>query len=179
MESKIIYKDEILELCEDFTDVGYMAENVDVKDLAGNEFEIKRSHEDKSMTILVSFPDDKNEFFEEIVKIDEFLSHIKVPLNAYMIFDKSTTIQSILKNRLTAFKIVIDADDEFGSMYGTKLVSGSLEDKLTKSLFLISKDGAIFYLDMPDDLNKEFDLERLRVELNKAYTSYTGVGCHG
>ena len=29
MESKIIYKDEILELCEDFTDVGYMAETLE------------------------------------------------------------------------------------------------------------------------------------------------------
>ena len=179
MDSKIIYKDEFLELCEDFIDVGYMAENIDVKDLAGDCFEIKRSHSDKSMTILVSFPDAKDEFFEEILKIDEFLSHIQVPLNAYMVFDKATQVQTILKNRLNKFKIVLDADDEFGDMYGTKLVSGSLEGKLTKSLFLISKDGAIFYLDIPNDLNKEFDIQRLRVELNKAYISYTGVGCHG
>lgn len=179
MESKIIYKDELLELCDDFIDVGYMAENIDVQDLNGERIEIKRSHLDKSMTILVSFTDANDEFISEILKIDEFLSNIKVPLNAYMIFDKDATVQTALKNKLKAFKVVLDVDDEFGSMYGTKLVSGSLEDKLTKSLFLISKDGAIFYLEMPNDLNKEFDLERLRVELNKAYVSYTGVGCHG
>jgi peroxiredoxin len=179
MESKIIYKDELLELCDDFIDVGYMAENIEVKDMAGDDIEIKRSHEDKSMTILLSFPDAKDEFLDEILKIDEFLSAIKVPLNSFMIFYKDAKIQSVLKNKLKKFKAVLDADDEFGNMYGTKLVSGSLEGKLTKSLFLISKDGAIFYLDMPDDLNKEFDLERLRVELNKAYVSYTGVGCHG
>ncbi len=179
MESKIIYKDELLELCDDLIDVGYMAENIEVKDMARESIEIKRSHEDKSMTILVSFPNDKDEFFSEIVKLDEFLSHTKVPLNAYLIFDKDATVQTILKNRLHIFKIVLDADDEFADMYGTKLVSGSLKYKLTKSLFLISKDGAIFYLDMPDDLSKEVDLDRLRVELNKAYISYTGVGCHG
>jgi hypothetical protein len=46
-------------------------------------------------------------------------------------------------------------------------------------MFLISKDGAVFYLDMPNDLSDPFDLDRLRVELNKAYTSYNGTGCHG
>ena len=179
MESKIIYKDEYLSLCEDFTDVGYMAENIDVQDLAGAKVEIKRSHPDKSMSILVSFPDDKDDFIKEILKIDEFLSDIQVPLNSYMIFDKNIDLQVLVKNRLKKFKIVLDIEDEFGNMYGTKLVSGSLKGKLTKSLFLISKDGAIFYLDMPNDLNKEFDLDRLRIELNKAYVSYTGVGCHG
>ncbi|QFR48825.1 redoxin family protein [Sulfurimonas lithotrophica] len=179
MESNIKYKDESLELCEDFIDVGYMAENIEVVDASGETMEIKRSHPDKSMTLLASFPHDKDEFLDEILKLDELLSNIQVPLNCYYIFDKDYKMQTVLKNRLKKFTVVLDAEDEFGNMYGTKLVSGSLEDKLTKSLFLISKDGAIFYLDMPNDLTKPFDLERLRVELNKAYASYTGVGCHG
>ncbi|WP_455756304.1 hypothetical protein [Sulfurimonas sp.] len=179
MESKIIYKDERLELCEDYIDVGYMAENIEVKDMSGEIQEIKRSHSDKSMTILASYPHAKEDFTSEILKLDELLSKIQVPLNSYMIFDKDYEKQVILSNRLKKFKVVLDHEDEFGNMYGTKLVSGSLEDKLTKSLFLISKDGAIFYLDMPDDLSNEFDIDRLRIELNKAYTSYTGVGCHG
>jgi len=179
MESKIIYKDESLELCEDFIDVGYMAENIEVMDIFGKNHEIRRSHPDKSMTLLASFPHDKDGFSLEILKIDELLSNIQVPLNCYMVFDKSYEVQTVLKNRIKKFKIVLDSEDDFGNMYGTKLVSGSLENKLTKSLFLISKDGAIFYLDMPNDLNEEFDLDRLRVELNKAYTSYNGVGCHG
>ena len=69
--------------------------------------------------------------------------------------------------------------DEFGPMYGTKIVQGDLENKLAKALFLISKDGAIFYLEFLKNLEENFDLERLRVELNKAYITYTGVGCHG
>jgi peroxiredoxin len=179
MESKIKHNDEYIDLCEDFIDVGYMAENIDVVDLSANQVQIKRSHKDKSMTVLVSFPDDKDGYIDEILLIDEFLSKIQVPLNAYMIFDKDAKIQDNLKQNLKKFEVVIDAQDEFGNMYGTKLISGSLKDKLTKSLFLISKDGAIFYLDMPNDLSDKFDLERLRVELNKAYVSYTGVGCHG
>jgi len=179
MESNIKYNEEEYELCEDFIDVGYMAENIEVQDVNGEKLEIKRSHEDKSMTLLVSYPNDKNGFMDEILVMDELLSKIQVPLNCYYIFDKNYKIDTVLKNRLKKFTLVLDTEDEFGNMYGTKLVSGSLEDKLTKSLFLISKDGAIFYLEMPNDLSKPFDLDRLRVELNKAYTSYTGTGCHG
>ena len=179
MESNVVYKDESLELCEDFIDIGYMAENIEVTDSKGELKEIRRSHPDKSMTLLVSFPHDQENFTDEILKIDELLHHIQVDIHCYMIFDVEFQKQSIIKNRLKKFEIVLDSEDEFGNMYGTKLVSGSLENKLTKSLFLISKDGAIFYLEMPSDLEKPFDLERLRIELNKAYTSYTGVGCHG
>lgn len=179
MESNIKYNDEECELCDDFIDVGYMAENIEVLDSKGEVFEIKRSHEDKSMTLLVSFPNDQNGFLNEMLVLDELLSKIQVPLNCYYIFDKDYKIDTVLKNRLKKFTIVLDKDDEFGNMYGTKLISGSLEEKLTKSMFLISKDGAIFYLDMPNDMSKPFDLERLRVELNKAYTSYNGTGCHG
>ncbi|WP_373073072.1 hypothetical protein [Sulfurimonas sp.] len=178
MESSIKYNDEELELCEDFIDVGYMAENIEVTDAKGDSLEIRRSHPDKSMTLLVSFPNDKNGFMDEILLMDELLSKIQVPLNCYFIFDKDYEVDTVLKNRLKKFTLVLDSEDEFGNMYGAKLVSGSLEDKLTKSMFLISKDGAIFYLEMPNDLSKPFDLDRLRVELNKAYTSYTGTGCH-
>ena len=179
MESKIVYNDEKFSLCEDFTDVGYMAENIEVTDIFGKAFEIQRSDIDRSMTLLVSFPNTKNGFGVEILKMDQFLSNVTVPLNCYMILSKDYEVETVFKNRLKKFKLVVDSEDEFGNMYGTKIISGSLEDKLTKSLFLISKDGAIFYLDMPEDLNNEFDLERLRIELNKAYMSYTGVGCHG
>ena len=64
-------------------------------------------------------------------------------------------------------------------MYGTKIVKGNIAPDLCKSLFLISKDGAIFYVDMPINIEKHFDLEQLASELNKAYAIYNGVGCHG
>lgn len=165
--------------CEDFIDVGYMAENIEVLDFYNKPIEIKRSHEDQSMTLLVSLPSLNNGFSDEIIKIDKFMSKIQVPIKCYFIFNEEIEDKTSLKNRLEKFEIVFDNEEEFGNMYGTKIVSSSLKDKLTKSLFLISKDGAIFYLDMPDDLEKTLDLQRLQVELNKAYVSYTGVGCHG
>lgn len=179
MESKISYKTEEMELNDDFMDIGFMAENINVEDFYGNKITLKRSHSDKSMTLFISFPNAINGFLEEIQKIDIFISNIVVPINTYFIFSDHFEEQMALKNRLERFEIVFDKENDFGAMYGAKIMSGSLADKLTKSLFLISKDGAIFYIDMPEDLDTKFNLERLQIELNKAYLSYTGVGCHG
>lgn len=179
MESSITYKNEKCELCEDFIDIGYMAENIEVSDTKGETKEIRRSHSDGSMTLLVSFPNEDEAFIKELIVIDEFLSHIQVPINCYFLFNEKNETLAALNEKMKKFEIVFDNEEDFGNMYGTKLVSGPLEDKLTKSLFLISKDGAVFYLDMPNDLDKTLDLERLQVELNKAYVTYTGVGCHG
>ncbi|MBU1667378.1 hypothetical protein KKC13_03105 [bacterium] len=179
MESELTYNNETLTLCDDFTDVGYMADNFEAMDFYGNPLEIKRSHADKAMTLLVSFPSYEGEFKEEILKLDAFLSHLKVEVHCYLLFDFVLPEATTLQNKLTKFKLIFDSEDAFGSMYGTKIVSGSLKERLTKSLFLIGKDGAIFYIDMPKELEKPLDLDRLQIELNKAYTSYTGVGCHG
>lgn len=178
MESELTYKNEALTLCDDFTDVGYMADNFEAMDFYGNPIEVKRSHPDRAMTLLVSFPSYNKDFKEEILKLDAFLSHLQVEVYCYLLFDFVIPEATVLQNRLTKFRLLFDSDDEFGSMYGTKIVSGSLEDRLTKSLFLIGKDGAIFYIDMPKELEKPLGLDRLQIELNKAYTSYTGVGCH-
>jgi len=178
MESNIIYNGKENELTEDFIDIGYMAENIEVTDFYGNTKEIKRSDEKGSMTLLISFPFVQNGFLEEILKLDKFMSNIQVDIHCYFIFSNKCPEKTVIKNRLEKFEIVYDNEEEFGNMYGTKIVSGELEDKLTKAMFLISKDGAIFYLDMPQDLSEAFDMDRLKVELNKAYVTYTGVGCH-
>ena len=179
MESKIIYNGKENELTEDCIDIGYMAENIEVIDFFGKIKEIKRSDEKGSMTLLISFPNTEEVFLKELLKVDEFLSHIQVDIHCYFIFNEKCENLTPLQNRLKKFEIVYDNEDEFGNMYGTKIISGEFKDKLTKALFLISKDGAVFYLDMPSNLKKEMDLERLQVELNKAYITYTGVGCHG
>ena len=178
MES-VIYKDEACELCEDFMDVGYMAENFEACSLGDETLEIKRSTSDRAMTILVSFPHIKDDFEEEILVVDKLLSALEVPVYCYLVFDKKYEDMDVLDTKLQKFQLLFDKEEEFGNMYGTKIVSGSLEDKLTKALFLISKDGSVFYVDMPKDLDKALDLERLRIELNKAYVTYTGTGCHG
>jgi hypothetical protein len=71
-----------------------------------------------------------------------------------------------------------DKYKEFGTMYGTLIVSGSLEKELCKSVFIIGKDGAIYYENTLPNLEDDFDFEKLSIELNRAFSSYTGQGCH-
>lgn len=167
-----------VELCEEFIDVGYMAENIEVLDFYMRKKLLKRSYKDKRMSLFISFTN-LIDFLNEILELDAFLNDIKVDINCYIIFDKDLKEKASLKSRLEKLEIVFDEFEEFAYMYGTKIIEGNFKDKLTKSLFLIGKDGAIFYIDLPAKLSEKLSLDRLHLELNKAYTSYTGVGCHG
>jgi peroxiredoxin len=173
MKSKIIYKNEEMELTDDFIDIGYMAENIDVIKLNGEEFTIKKASPNRNIQIFLSFPN-FDDFKEEIIAFDEFINGAKIDIYTYIIFNEKIDFPYEFKKIIPVF----DINEEFANMYGTKIVSGSLENKLTKALFLIGKDGAIYHIDMPNNLDKPLDLERIRVELNKVYQSYTGTGCH-
>lgn len=167
------YKNEEFKLTDEFIDIGYMAEDIEAFDLEDKEILIKKASPNRMIQILLSFPSFE-EFKEEILAFDEFINDAKVEIFTYIIFNK--------KIELPKFKKIIpifDLNQDYAEMYGTKIVSGTLENKLTKALFIIGKDGAIYHIDMPEDLSLALDIERVRVELNKVYQSYTGVGCHG
>jgi peroxiredoxin len=179
MDSNIKYNNEIQTLTDEFTDIGYMAENIDVQLLDGTATTISRSHEDGAMTLFISFPNTQEQFVKEMFKIDQFMSDIQVPIYCYFVFSDINDDLKLIDKNLQKFDILIDSEQEYGLMYGTQIVEGTLKDHLTKSLFLISKDGAIFYLQLPKDIEEVFDFETLQMQLNKAYVTYTGVGCHG
>jgi peroxiredoxin len=174
MKSKLTYKNEQLELTDDFVDIGYMADNFDALDINKNEISIKRASPNRNIQLFISFPS-FDEFSKEIIDLDEFIAGAKIDIFAYIIFNENTHISYEFKKLIPIF----DTNEEFGNMYGTKIVSGTLENRLTKALFLIGKDGAIYHIDMPENLEKPLDLEKIRMALNKAYQSYTGAGCHG
>ena len=174
MKSKIIYKNEEMNLTDDFIDIGYMAENFDVINLKNEEITIKKASPNRNIQLFLSFPN-FDEFKDEIIAFDEFISEAKVDIFTYIIFNEKIDFPYKFKKIIPVF----DINEEFASMYGTKIVSGSLENRLTKALFLIGKDGAIYHIDMPNNLSSPLDLYRIRTELNKAYQSYTGAGCHG
>ena len=177
MSHKITYRDEVLYLIDDGIEEGYMAQNISVSTPNTDKFTIQKSSGDLVMTILFSVPN--LEFEDEILQIDSFLSLLQVPIKSYLIFNHPLPKTEELQQRLKTMQIAYDAYDEFGVWYGTKIRDGSLAGLLCKSIFLISKDGAVFYVDMPHDMSDKINLERLRIALNKAFTIYTGVGCHG
>ena len=168
------YKNETFELIDDFIDIGYMAEDIEALTFDQTKLLIKKASPNRSIQIFVSFPDFEN-FKDEIIAFDAFINEAKVEIFTYIIFDKTVQCDYQFKK----IRPVLDIEEDYGNMYGTKIVSGSMTDKLTKALFIIGKDGAVYHIDMPNDLEKPLDMERVRVELNKVYQSYTGVGCHG
>lgn len=174
MKSKIIYKNEEMKLTDEFIDIGYMAENFDVININNEEITIKKASPNRNIQLFLSFPN-FDDFSEEIIAFDEFISGAKIDIFVYLIFNEKINLSYDFKKIIPIF----DINEEFANMYGTKIVSGTLENRLTKALFLIGKDGAIYHIDMPSNLDSPLDLERIRAELNKAYQSYTGAGCHG
>lgn len=174
MASNITYNNETFELIDEFIDIGYMAEDIEAQDTNAQELLITKASPNRSIQIFMSFPNFED-FKEEIIAFDTFMNDAQVEIFSYILFDSPLEIDYTFKKLIVAY----DVNEDYGNMYGTKIVSGSLENKLTKALFLIGKDGAIYHIDMPKDLQNSFDMERIRVELNKVYQSYTGVGCHG
>ena len=168
------YKNEEFELIDEIIDIGYMAEDIVATDLMGKELVIKKASPNRMIQIFLSFPDFEN-FKEEIIAFDEFMNEAKVEIFTYLLFNKKIEFNYKLKKIIPVF----DTNEDYGNMYGTKIISGTLENCLTKALFLVGKDGAIYHIDMPEELSKPLDMERIRIELNKVYQSYTGVGCHG
>jgi peroxiredoxin len=174
------YKNEEIKLTDEFIDIGYMAENFEAIDSSNEEsIEVKRSGEDIDMSLFISFPSCDGEFLTEIEKIDKLLTSAEINIASYLIVDSRFDNFKSISNRLERLKLVFDEENEFGEMYGTKIVSNTLKDKLTKALFVVNRDGSIFFIDMPDDIEKPLDIDRLLIELNKAYSTYRGVGCHG
>ncbi len=168
------YKNENFDLIDELIDVGYMAEEFEAENLQGETIQIKKASPNRMIQIFLSFPNFE-EFKDEIIEFDEFMNDAKVEIFTYIIFARNTNIPYEFKKLIPIF----DVNGEFGEMYGTKIVSGSLEDELTKALFLIGKDGAVYHIDMPENLENPLNIERIRIEVNKVYQSYTGVGCHG
>lgn len=167
------YKNEEFKLTDEFIDIGYMAEDIEAFDLEDKEILIKKASPNRRIQIFLSFPSFE-EFKGEILAFDEFINEAKVEIFTYIFFNE--------KIKLPKFKKIIpvfDTKQKYANMYGTKIVSGTLKNKLTKALFLLGKDGAIYHIDIPEDLSLALDIKRVRVELNKVYQSYTGVSCHG
>lgn len=175
---KIEYKSQPNELIDEYMEVGYMAEPVVVSDLEGNTRTIADQKKSQVLQLLASYPA-LEEFEAEIIEFDKFFDDLKIEMELYLIFSENNPFVKQLAPKLTHFNVVVDTEGEYGNMYGTLYVSGELEAQLTKAIFLIGKDGAIYLDDMPLQLEKSFKLELLVSELNKAYSAYTGVGCHG
>lgn len=175
---KIAFKSNFNELVDEYMEVGYLCDSVEVENLQGEELIISSQRKDRLLQLLISYPNLK-EFSNEIVELDRYFDDLKIEMKNYLIFSSKDDFAQEIAKKLNNFEVVIDRDREFGEIYGTLYVNGELESQLTKSLFLIGKDGALYHEDMPLKLEDNFKFNTLASELNRAYVAYTGVGCHG
>jgi peroxiredoxin len=156
-------------------DIGYASEKVTLKTPSGEE-RIVGGHNGKTQLIITApFIDDA--FISELQTIDKAL-----PSGAEGTFEVTGTLvvaDSELKDPgLEKIELLIDSDAEFADWYGVGLSGDPLDGALTKALFVISKDGAMFYDEFTKNLHDPFNAETALRKIHAAQECYTGKGCH-
>lgn len=151
-------------------DVGYASERVDLKNSRGETFPIGGQNGATQLLISTPFIDDT--LISQMSEIDTLLA-----LNALGGITKALIVAHD-KHEFPArdeWLIGYDYDEAFGDYYGVRLSN----KELAKSLYLISKDGAVFYHEILDDLNTTFSFDKALIKIVAAQSCYTGKGCHG
>lgn len=166
---QIIYNSSTLTLEDMPLDVGYASERVTLKNHSGESFTIGGQNGATQLLISAPFIDDP--LITQLREIDTLLS-----LNALGGITKALVVAND-KHELPAMEewlVGYDYDEAFGDYYGIRLSN----KELAKSLFVISKDGAVFYTEIPSDLNEPFSLEKVLPKISASTSCYTGKGCH-
>jgi len=154
-------------------DVGYASEEVSLKDVHGNQHTLGGQNGKTQLIITAAFLDEA--FLQELSEIDKSLPkggahEVTAALVVAHDGHKNPNLQNI--------DFLIDANQELGDFYGTRLKGEPYHHELTKALILVSKDGAIFYDEFVRELNNKFNIETLARKIMAAQVCYTGQGCH-
>lgn len=154
-------------------DIGYASEKVSVKDSSGNVQILGGQNGKTQVIVSTPFIDDK--FIDELKEMSKVLPKGgDYEVNTSIIVANNEHLNPDINN----IDFFVDHDDEFGDWYGVRLSDGPCEKELTKALFIISKDGALFYDEFVTNLHETFNLETLVRKVNAAQICYTGKGCH-
>lgn len=167
---QITYQNSTLFLEDLPLDVGYASEKVSLKNRSGETFGIGGQNGATQLLISVPFIDDSL-----IAQLNELTTLFS--LNALGGITKALIVATD-KQELPALDEWLcgyDYDEAYGDYYGVRLSN----KELAKSLFIISKDGAVFYHEILDDLDAPFGLDKALSKIVAANSCYTGKGCHG
>ena len=154
-------------------DVGYASEEVRLRDVHGDQHLLGGQNGKTQLIITAAFLD--GALLQELAEIDKYLpkggAH-EVTATLVVAHDghKNPNLQNI--------DFLIDANQELGDFYGTRLRGEPYHHELTKALILISKDGAIFYDEFVKNMDDTWNIETLLRKISAAQTCYTGQGCH-
>ena len=170
---QIIYNTSTLYLEDIPLDIGYSSEKVNLKDHTGESFTI--GGQNGCTQLILSSPFINDELIAQIKELDTLLS-----LNALQGITKALVVASPHHNdpQMEGWQFGIDHDEAFGDYYGIRLAKGELGGEFAKALFIVSKDGALFYDEVLRDLNEPFSIENALIKISAAQSCYTGKGCH-
>jgi len=151
-------------------DIGYASEKVTLKNTKGEIFTLGGHNGATQLLITAPFIDES--LLGQLHEIDTLLSLNAIGgITQALIVAHDTHTLPPLENWLSGY----DHDEAFGDYYGVRLSN----HELAKTLFIISKDGAVFYHEILDDLHGSFNLNHALAKIVTAQSCYTGKGCHG
>lgn len=155
-------------------DIGYASEKVDLKNSSGELFRIGGQNGGTQILITVPFIDES--LLVQLHELDSFLY-----INALGGITKALIVATEKQDMpaMEEWLAGYDYDEAFGDYYGIRLSEGELGGEFAKALFVISKDGAVFYTEVLSDLNEPFSLDKVLLKITAAQSCYTGKGCHG
>ena len=170
---QIIYNTSTLSLEDIPLDVGYASEKVSLKNHKDETFSIGGQNGFTQLILSAPFIDDA--LLAQLEEIDTLLG-----LNALQGITKALIVANVQHTdpQMEGWLFGIDTDEEFGDYYGMRLAKGELGGEFAKGLFIVSKDGALFYNEILNDLNESFSLEKALPKIAAAMNCYTGKGCH-
>lgn len=167
---QIVHNNSLLTLEDMPLDIGYASEKVDLKNRVGEVFTI--GGQNGATQLLISAPLVDDALISQLKDFDTLLT-----LNALGGITKALIVADD-KHELPALEEWLsgyDYDEAFGDYYGVRLSN----KELAKTLFIISKDGAVFYHEILSDLNEPFSIDKALAKIVAANSCYTGKGCHG
>lgn len=154
-------------------DIGYASEKITMYDEKDQPYTI--AGQNGKTQLIISAPFINKTFKDELKHIDELLENEESDNFVCYLLVANDQHQD---PHLSHINFLIDKEGEFGDWYGVRLHGDALEGEFTKSLMLISKDGALFYDEYPRDISNAFNYETLQRKILAAQTCYTGKGCH-
>jgi len=152
-------------------DIGYASEKVTLKTKEGTSLTVGGQSGGTQLIVTAPFIDDS--FIAELESIGNALPEGEGVSASLIVAGTSHDDPQIAR-----FRFLVDSDEEFADWYGVRLSGDPLEGELTKALFIISKDGALYYDEFAKNLHDPFNAETAVRKIYAAQECYTGKGCH-
>lgn len=162
-----------MRLEEEPLDIGYASEKVAVTDEKGLSRPV--GGQDGSTQLIVSAPFIDAAFNHELKKLSDVIAMsplIEASATLIVANDQHDT------EGTEGFACCIDTEKEFGDWYGVRIKDGPLEGELAKALFVITRDGSLYYDEIVPNLHTSFDVDKALSKIAAAQECYTGKGCH-